>query len=784
MDEWAILDWFGKTNYSVMSWCNDWWWWCWIGLFFSGTFISMAPLATHHEQTFLQIVAVWLRRLILLLAFSLFCMPFIMLFIYDMTMRNELGDHIQVFLKWFIDMSNRSPLVLPDWIKHWWLLAPAMVLGWTSRFCYNRYFLTLISNITKNLRRNQSNDKPSDILDEAKRYKAKVFIPSKYYSDKGISIGLGEDNKPIRIPWDVWKENMMQIIGPTGFGKGVILGGVMEQVIRNGQTVFSINPKKDKFLPYIMYCAAKLTNRKFYYVSLKDGELGSWGPFIGGDEEDAFTRLTMAFKLELTGEPKTDFYKRQEIRLVRRSFKQTRRIDGLFNQICGEGAETAEAELEVWKDYKSLCPSSKKGFSIAKAIEENAVVYVQGSLDNRVIKTATKIFIAELIQECRRLSDEDLKHEHLTIAIDETSFLMSKVVKEALATIRSYGVTIINAYQSPNDLLTIEDDTIDGRSLQHSVNINSQIKAIYGGADFELAEWASLMSGTTSKQVTKMESTDIKDGGGEIWDATRTIGALEEALIHPNVVLSLPKGVCVFKQPYELPTILFPSFVPVNDKVGLDNYLGKNKKPESKKITNKIDKVEQPTLNEKDRKEIDNFQEMAESTKKETEKKPFSTGKNTEDVGVKTEEKKKRSSKEKSSISHAKPEENKNANGHNNTTPLPSPTKITAEDNEAEKKKRDKNKLRKEKQKQRRKDTKENLPSLQEAPITQEEIAANEPNKSASSKAKVDSKDDGLAGFLDNSQSDESTLTSLLDNAQPDETTLMSLLDEDEDEDE
>lgn len=650
VNEVLFFDWIAEFNYNLMQWTNDWWWMSMSILFFTGSLIAMSPLSAHQEHSFIQIMMVWLRRLVLLLFFVLATLPLIMFYIYDITAPSE--NTLKLFFNdWFFLLA----------FDNWYYILGSIISGLMIRFIFNRYCLTFFSKIYRGIRKSQIKDKVSNIIDESKKYKPKSFVPKKYYSHDSLTIGIDKKNKPVSIPWDTWKENMMQIIGPTGFGKGVILGCIADQVIENGQTVFSINPKRDKFLPYIMHNAAKRNGRKFYYVSLREGELGSWGPFMGGDSEDAFTRLMMAFKLELTGEPKTDFYKRQEIKGVRRAFKKTRRIDGLYNEICGEGLETAEAELEVWKDFKTLCPPSKRGFSIAKAIEENAVVYVQGSLDHPVVKTATKIFIAELMQECRRTSDDGIKKNHTSILIDETSFLMSKVVKEALATIRSYGVTIVNAYQAPDDLLNIDDDSVDGKSLKQSMNINSQLKAIYGGADFELAEWAALMSGTITKEVTKMEKTDIQAGGAETWEDNRTIGTIEENLIHPNVLLSLPKSVCIFKQPYRLPEVVFTSFVDVNNKQELDNLLNKTDQ-------NKIEVLKKEIVDDTD---VEHFHSHIKDFEK-TESEPSTTTVN-EELSNKNPDK---------PVSHAKQADNNNDNTKN------------------------KNKKRREKQKEKKKESK------------------------------------------------------------------------------
>ncbi|MDR8085634.1 conjugal transfer protein TraM, partial [Acinetobacter baumannii] len=77
------------------------------------------------------------------------------------------------------------------------------------------------------------------------------------------------------------------------------------------------------------------------------------------------------------------------------------------------------------------------------------------------------------------------------------------------------------------------------------INTNSQLKAIYGGKNFEVAEWIAELTGVITKQVSKLEKTEIKALGGEVWDKGRSIGTVEENLINTNMVLSLEPRVCV-----------------------------------------------------------------------------------------------------------------------------------------------------------------------------------------------------------------------------------------------
>ena len=562
MDETDVIDWFAEVNYQAMILMNQAWWPAWCIIFFLGGLIGMSPLKTHYTHNFFEISAVYIRRATLIISFCVLSIPFVLAYIYSMTSNQSNSENI--FLSWFLDLAQQN----------WFKPILSVLAGAIIRLLFNRYCMTALSNFYRSLTKKLSSDKPSDIKSEQSKYKALDYLPEKHYDQrKGMFVGLSEKKKPIYIPNDTWYETNMKIVGPTRFGKGVLLGAIMDQIVMNGDTLFYIDPKHDKYAPHIMYQACKRAGRKFHYLSLHDEEIGSWAPFSGGSTLDAFSRLQAALGLEMTGEPKTDFYKRQEVKTLDKVFASTRRVEGLLSEIKGTDSHTAEAELERWSNRKSLCPRNSHGFSIERAIEENAVVYIRGDLDDDIINTATKIFITELVQESRRLAKEGRKHKHLTAIVDEVAFLVSKELKNAMATIVGFGVNFILAYQSEEDLLNVDDININGKALQHSIDVNSQIKAIYGGSNVETAEWAAKLSGTTQKTVTKFEKTNTKAGGGEAWEHNRTVGSLEENLIHPNVILTLPRRVCVFVQPGRLLEPLFTAFVPVANMSELFEYL-------------------------------------------------------------------------------------------------------------------------------------------------------------------------------------------------------------------
>lgn len=562
----TFLEFIGSINYSLMTWTHTYYWPSVAGLVFLAFLIGMTPLKYHHEHSFFEVVLTQIRKAIIWISVFLIVLPFIMLYLYDTTSNNNLLDSQNYFIEWFWALTKNN----------WFTLFSSIGSGLMIRLILKRYFLPTLSNLGKKMRNQQTKEKKTDIRDEQSKFNAKDFKPEKYYKKNQVLVGLTDEEKPIYIPYSTWKETNMQLIGPTRYGKGVILGCLMDQAIKSNDALFYIDPKEDKFAPHVMYQAAKKAGRKFYYLALHDRDIGKYSPFTGGTKRDALSRFETAFGLELTGDPGTDFYKTQEMNALLPAFDQTRSINGLISILKdNEDANRVNAELRKWSQIESLS-SKKGGFSIEKALLENAVVYVQGSLDDAIVKTATKSFIAELIQEAKRLNKE--RQSHLTIAVDEVSFLVSKILAQSLATSVGFNINFVLAYQSQNDLLNIDDKSVNARYIHQSINVNSQIKAVYGGADFETAEWAANLSGTITKETTKMERTNISDVGGETWDDSRFVGIDEENYINTNMVLSLPPRVCVFIQPRHLASICHSSFISVKDESLLTNYLEHKRK--------------------------------------------------------------------------------------------------------------------------------------------------------------------------------------------------------------
>lgn len=570
----SFVNFVADVCYSVMVWMDPNWWVILGALMSLAGLISLAPWKLPPEHRTLQLMAHVTRRGIVYGTVALLLLLPMLYFCYDISLSNRIANHDLIFKHWFIRTAR----------AHGWIPIAGFLLGLFLRFYYFRFIHPWISSTLRDFRNRQVSESESDIRLEREKYNPKDFNPAKYYKSgfKEIFIGLDVDNDPVFVPASTWLETNMMITGPTRYGKGVVMGCLMEQAIRRGDQLIYIDPKNDRFAPKIMQQTCQEVGRPFYYVSLSDNTFGYWSPFEGGARRDAYTRLISIFGMtENSGD--ADFYKAMEKKVFNRLIKMEDPFDiehiyrkvKYHNEHCPNPEDRLlkiEAQLENWRQVKSLNPpKGLSGFSLEKAMREGAVIYFQGSLNDEVIKTATKAFILEVIQESMRL--DRVRKYHLTFIIDEVRFLVSKVLADALATIVGFRVNIVTACQSINDLKTPDDINLDGEATYRSISTNSQLKLVYGGADADTAEWVAKLSGMIVKEVTSMERVEVQTAGAESWERGRTIKPMQEALIPENVALTLPPRVCAVFRPMELATITFTAPVRVRDMDQLDKWI-------------------------------------------------------------------------------------------------------------------------------------------------------------------------------------------------------------------
>lgn len=546
MAEWAI---------TATAWMDPWWWVSTALLLFVFMVIGVWPLMTHPNHTQLEAIGVLTRKMgMLVFAVLVVAFPLVLLTAVTGTSANEKAAAAN-FITWFVGMAK----------DYWSLFAAAFLAGWSTKLMVSRYGHTYVSSLMRKFRVVQSGDVQSDIRREIAKYEPVDFLPSKHYKKGKMFLGLDESNKPIYVPLDLYYETHMQIMGPTRTGKGVLLGVILDQAIRQGDSVFFIDPKTDKFIPHIMAQAAEAVGRPFIYLDLNGGGQGKWAPFMGGDLRDRRARMISTYGLQSRGTD-ADVYLARERGVVDRLLKNTNgSLVAMANYIREHELEELSSRLgdglKEWAEVPTFTPRKNRGFSVRRSLLENAVVYVRGSIKDHVVRDATRSFIIELVQEISSLSEQ--RKGHLTLAVDEVRFVISEPLVDALATVAGFGVNIITAYQSILDIRNLPDKTIDRQATEQSVNVNSQIKVLYRAPDPDTAEWGAKLSGTQLKTVPRIETTNIGKYGEETWGDSRMMTSVEEYLITENLLLGLKPRVAVVYQPGKLASVCRTSWVSV-----------------------------------------------------------------------------------------------------------------------------------------------------------------------------------------------------------------------------
>ncbi|MGK5033198.1 conjugal transfer protein TraC [Janthinobacterium sp. MDT1-19] len=548
---------------KIMAWTDpSWWIWLSVVVYILCT-IHVLPLEFDKENhEFSDVVLIWTRKLCLAwLGIFVLLAPVLLYLVFGLLSSGNSHDTSRLFLDWVAEMF---------W-KYWTLPVAAVVAGVAQNFIWHRYLLPYISNLRRGLRVNQHEDSYSDAREEAEKYESKSFDPEIYYKDDFYFMGLDEQNLPIYIDRKTFEETHTGIIGPTRFGKGVSAGIILQQSIRFGNSAWMVDPKGDKYIPYIMEKEARRQGRPFIYLDLNPDGRGYWHPFKGGVLRDRRSRILSTFGLE-PGGTNADVYKSKERGIVDdllRACPEGKIADMLeaCGKVIGKGdlSELRDG-LKEWAQISTFTANKKrKGHSIEESLLNNAVVYVKGSLTDGVVKRATRTYISELMQEVIRLSTQ--RTTHVTCFFDEIRFVISNEIVDGMATVAGFRVNLLLATQAISDLQNLEDKTINGAALAKSFEVNCQIKTLYKAGDDITAKWGETISGTKFIRVANNEKTKVNTYGGEVWDKTRAFSKQEVPMFHRNVFLNLSPMVSVLFVPSGSPRVMFTSWVTVDISV-------------------------------------------------------------------------------------------------------------------------------------------------------------------------------------------------------------------------
>lgn len=531
------------------------------------------------------------------------------------------GVVFPALLWFFIGYLNDHPLVLEERSNTFSttiantaiVTAVCFALGKMIRFLYGRFAITTLSSIKRRFTYKVSGDKESDIRDVMGKLKQSKHLPREYYklAEGLIFVGMDVGDEPIYLNQDQFKETHTEIVGPTRTGKGVAMGCIAEQAIMLGWDFIMHDPKGDKFLPHIMKEVAEQMGARFIYFDLNPNRLGSWEPFTGGIAREKRTRLMWALGMKETGSD-ADFYKLGEKSAIDDLLKEKDwPINTLIKKLKGTAedkqAKRAISSLQEMSQIDTFTPKPKKGMKWDHILtgDKQVVVYIRSSLDDELITKMNRLLLIELNQLIIRLDKEGKRKRHCTQLVDEVAFLTSMELANALSTIGGYDCNMILGYQTPAQLMSITDQTVNPEVVKQSINTNCQNKIIYRMPEEELADWAAGQTGTVSKMVKVQEKAITGDYGAESWAGDATYRKAEEKYITSNVFLALPQRVGVLITPGQFSKIVRTCWVPTKEETDFNGAPYATDVTASNKSTSEPVKDKQPPAAGQKKKEQD-----------------------------------------------------------------------------------------------------------------------------------------------------------------------------------
>lgn len=221
------------------------------------------------------------------------------------------------------------------------------------------------------------------------------FNPLNFINIQKQFFGLKYDtNQPLYIPFE--DSTHLLYVGATRSAKGVALAHRAVESTRLGKGLIIIDPKKDDFLPQIILEELERQNRP-----QSDMMIASWSNNFGYsafNQDDTYlefsNKLIVALDLSPTGDPKADYYRRNERTLLKSIIKIYFNSHEIFN-------------IQFEYNYKSLVNFMKYLIHDMKSIE----AYYRENAKNKpnfdLLENLNALYFAKKAFLSLELSQED-----------------------------------------------------------------------------------------------------------------------------------------------------------------------------------------------------------------------------------------------------------------------------------------------------------------------------------------------------------------------------------------
>lgn len=434
--------------------------------------------------------------------------------------------------------------------------------------------------------------------------KAIRFDPRKYFAGANkighMFLGLDQFGKAVTIARDVWKKTHVQILGPTGTGKGVMACCCLAQSIANDDGVYVIDPKDDEYAPLVLREACENVGKPFHLINLRRGQPAQIDMLKGISKEDLNSLFIAGFGLGEKGTD-ADFYRKNDRAAARclavladkGPVSLTRLAERAGVELPDDLADKCEGfrrSLEEVSELEAVqAPAGSIAAELDGPIKTGGCIYVVGSMDDEAVVVLQRMLLLRIVQLVSA-RPRDGKQRHVTIFSDEIRYQMSKKLGDVLGSVRDKGCNLILAHQSLDDLKT-------GDVPSPAVVIdNTGLRWLYRSSTEEMAQW---IAGQTGKILVNKSSQKIEKNaaGGQVGKNEAYMSQVERQKIDVNMVQHLPNGVAVVigAGPARL---AFSSPVPVFEKLDASQLV----KPAKMSAVRRVEprpapkpKVESPT---------------------------------------------------------------------------------------------------------------------------------------------------------------------------------------------
>ena len=400
-------------------------------------------------------------------------------------------------------------------------------------------------------------NKKTDVRDIGKFLPAPTeqYDPAKYFdTTKGIFVGLDETKKPVYIKKSVFDESHILVSGRTRAGKGVGAQVILTQAIQQGDATLILDPKGDRWAPYIFQNFCKKFNKKYRFINLNQSQGYQINPVTGATEEEIENIFISGYGIDEKGDI-ADFYRLAD-RAAARECAQwmannpNSTFASALNALSPNWIDEAKSFHSYMTEMASL-PSVNAvgGLNLEDFVKEGGCLYVIGDMSNSRILRAQRMILLRLmlIAKNRIITPES---RIITAFADEFKCHISRPFITTLGAAAGWGMHCILAFQSFSDLEDMPKD-LDKNAVKGAVIENTAISISYAIKDPVTADFISDMTGeilvdVEVRRVTKNAALS------ETVDDDRQIRQGERNLFDRNMVMNMPRETAIFSVAGEL----------------------------------------------------------------------------------------------------------------------------------------------------------------------------------------------------------------------------------------